>query len=101
MSRRALLTDEQLETGLQALNPAWSAASRKLVRTVGFESFPVAVQFVVELAPIAEQLDHHPDLSLSWRTVAITLTTHSAGGLTALDLELAAALDSIIDRLAG
>ena len=57
------------------------------------------MRFITELAPVAERLDHHPDLRLSWRTVELSLSTHSAGGLTALDLELASELDTIIDRL--
>jgi len=51
------------------------------------------------MAPVAERLDHHPDLRLSWRTVELSLSTHSAGGLTELDLALARELDAIIDRL--
>ena len=54
-----------------------------------FPTFLAAVQFVSEMAPAAERLDHHPDITLSWRNVGIALSTHSAGGLTALDFELA------------
>jgi 4a-hydroxytetrahydrobiopterin dehydratase len=52
------------------------------------------------LAPIAERLDHHPDLSLSWRTVSLRLSTHSAGGVTSYDIALARELDPIIARQA-
>jgi 4a-hydroxytetrahydrobiopterin dehydratase len=96
---RTLLTADQLQNGLRELDPGWSAAGNALVRTVEFNSFLTAVRFIDELAPVAERLDHHPDLRLSWRTVELSLSTHSAGGLTELDLELARELDVILDRL--
>src|SRR4051812_30233681 len=98
MSRK-LLTAEELEEGLPGLASGWSVAGNTLVRTVEFDSFLTAVRFIDELAPVAERLDHHPDLRLSWRTVELSLSTHSEGGLTRLDLELARELDAIIDRL--
>ncbi|MEO6503780.1 MAG: 4a-hydroxytetrahydrobiopterin dehydratase [Jatrophihabitantaceae bacterium] len=98
---RTLLNDEELRDGLRELNPGWSVAGAALVRTVEFGSFLTAVRFITELAPVAEELDHHPDLRLSWRTVELSLSTHSAGGLTRLDLELARELDAIADRLLG
>ncbi|HEX8080466.1 MAG TPA: 4a-hydroxytetrahydrobiopterin dehydratase [Jatrophihabitans sp.] len=96
---RTLLNDEELREGLRELDPAWSVAEKALVRTIEFDSFLTAVRFISELAPVAEQLDHHPDLRLSWRTVELSLSTHSAGGLTLLDLKLAHELDAIADRL--
>ena len=96
---RTLLNDEELREGLRELNPGWSVAEKALVRTIEFSSFLTAVRFISELAPVAEQLDHHPDLRLSWRTVELSLSTHSAGGLTLLDLKLAHELDAIADRL--
>jgi 4a-hydroxytetrahydrobiopterin dehydratase len=96
---RKLLTAEELQDGLRGLNPGWSQAGNTLVRTVEFDSFLTAVRFIGELAPVAERLDHHPDLRLSWRTVEVSLSTHSEGGLTELDLRLAGELDAIIDRL--
>ncbi|MDQ1721340.1 MAG: 4a-hydroxytetrahydrobiopterin dehydratase [Pseudonocardiales bacterium] len=96
---RTLLSADEVTDGLRGLAAGWSVAGNALVRTVEFGSFLTAVRFITELAPVAERLDHHPDLRLSWRTVELSLSTHSAGGLTALDLELARELDAIIDRL--
>jgi 4a-hydroxytetrahydrobiopterin dehydratase len=97
---RTLLTTEELQGGLQGLAAGWSVTGNAaLIRTVEFDSFLTAVRFISELAPVAERLDHHPDLRLSWRTVELSLSTHSAGGLTAMDFELARELDTIIDRL--
>jgi 4a-hydroxytetrahydrobiopterin dehydratase len=99
VTNRDLLSAEEIQSGLASLSPDWSATDTELHRAVKFPTFLVAVQFISEMAPIAEQLDHHPDITLSWRNVGITLSTHSAGGLTALDFDLACQLDSIIDRL--
>jgi 4a-hydroxytetrahydrobiopterin dehydratase len=96
---RSLLSATELADGLRGLDDGWSVARNALLRTVEFDSFLTAVRFIGELAPVAERLDHHPDLRLSWRTVELSLSTHSAGGLTALDLQLAGELDAIIDRL--
>ena len=96
---RTLLNEQQLHAGLADLAPDWSVSGSALVRTVAFPSFLKAVGFITEMAPVAERLDHHPDLALSWRTVKLSLSTHSAGGLTELDLALARELDAIIDRL--
>ncbi|MGI8664843.1 MAG: 4a-hydroxytetrahydrobiopterin dehydratase [Jatrophihabitans sp.] len=98
---RSLLSAAELESGTADLHPDWVAGTEQLSRTVLFPSFLTAVAFVDELAPVAERLDHHPDLQLSWRTVRLTLSTHSAGGVTGFDLALARELDPIIARLAG
>lgn len=96
---RTLLSAEEVADGLRELADGWSVDGNVLVRTVEFDSFLTAVRFIGELAPVAERMDHHPDLRLSWRTVELSLSTHSAGGLTALDLRLAGELDAIIARL--
>jgi len=98
--RPAPLTAEELTRAAAAL-PAWTAGPEVLTRAVEFPSFLVAVGFITELAPVAERMDHHPDLLLSWRRVELRLTTHSAGAVTALDVELARELDPIIERLVG
>jgi 4a-hydroxytetrahydrobiopterin dehydratase len=96
---RTLLSADEVADGLRGLADGWSVDGKALVRTVEFDSFLTAVRFIGELAPVAERMDHHPDLRLSWRTVELSLSTHSEGGLTRLDLELAGELDAIIDRL--
>lgn len=96
---RMLLTADQVRDALPELAAGWSVVGNALVRTVDFDSFPTAVRFIDELAPIAERMDHHPDLRLSWRTVEVSLSTHSAGGLTGLDVQLARELDAVVARL--
>jgi 4a-hydroxytetrahydrobiopterin dehydratase len=95
---RTKLTPDELVIGVQSLSDGWSATTAELTRTVQFPSFLTAVEFISRMAPIAERLDHHPDLRLSWRTVELTLSTHSSGGVTAFDLALARELDGLIDE---
>ncbi|HTZ44003.1 MAG TPA: 4a-hydroxytetrahydrobiopterin dehydratase [Jatrophihabitans sp.] len=96
---RTLLTAGQLAVAAAELDPGWAVGADRLARTVTLPSFLAAVGFIDELAPIAERLDHHPDLRLSWRTVELSLSTHSAGGVTGYDIALARELDPLIARL--
>jgi 4a-hydroxytetrahydrobiopterin dehydratase len=97
---RTLLSSAELDRARAELSPEWLVDPHELKRIVQFPDFLTAVAFIDELAPIAERLDHHPDLSLSWRTVSLRLATHSAGGVTEYDIALARELDPIIARLA-
>jgi 4a-hydroxytetrahydrobiopterin dehydratase len=96
---RAVLTTDEIADRLRTLDPGWSGTSAELRRTVEFPSFRTAIDFLDLMAPIAERMDHHPDVALSWRTVRLTLTTHSSGGVTHADLALAAELDAVITPL--
>jgi 4a-hydroxytetrahydrobiopterin dehydratase len=75
----------------------WNDANGALERTVVLPSFPAAIALVNRIAELAERENHHPDLRISYKTVTITWTTHSAGGLTERDRELAALTDELID----
>ena len=88
MPRPSLLTDAELAAALAAL-PGWERAGDEIVRTFECASFPDAIAFVVRIGFFAERADHHPDIDIRWRKVRAALTTHDAGGLTALDIELA------------
>jgi len=77
--------------------PAWTRDGGTIRRTLTFPTFAEGIRFVERVAAEADALDHHPDIDIRYTTVRLALSTHSAGGLTALDLELAAR----IDRLAG
>jgi len=77
--------------------PGWHVAEKSLTLTSTFPSFPDAVDFVNEVARLAEQANHHPDIELRYRTVKLSLTTHSAGGLTAADFTLARHIDELQD----
>lgn len=96
MSRELQSTDT-ITQALTTLHPDWSGDAQALRRSIEFADFPTAVEFVNRIAPRCEALDHHPDLALRWRWVDVVLSTHSAGGVTELDLDLA----EIVDEVAG
>lgn len=68
-----------------------------ITRTIVFSDFAEAFGFMTQVALIAERADHHPEWTNVWNRVEITLTTHDAGGLSERDVELAAAIDGILD----
>ncbi|MFB9365725.1 4a-hydroxytetrahydrobiopterin dehydratase [Kitasatospora sp. NPDC001664] len=98
MTDRTLLTEAQITEGLAAL-PEWTREGGSIVRTAETASFPTAIAVVDTVALAAEQLDHHPDIDIRWRTLRFVLSTHSAGGLTALDLTMAARIDQALRAL--
>jgi 4a-hydroxytetrahydrobiopterin dehydratase len=87
------LSDAEVTKGLADL--AWSREGDELVKVVKRGDFVEAIQFVNALAGLAEAANHHPDIAISWNTVTLHLSTHSAGGLTQLDLDLAAQIDGL------
>ena len=94
-----LLTEDEITTRLAQLHNGWSGTPDHVTRSIEFADFLTAVRFIDELAPRCEQLDHHPDLDLRWRRVDISLSTHSAGGVTAKDFQLAAEIDDVAAAL--
>jgi 4a-hydroxytetrahydrobiopterin dehydratase len=75
--------------------PGWQLTDDTLVCAYQFTNFVEAVTFVNELVPTAEALAHHPDIAITYNSVSFALTTHDAGGLTALDIQLAQAIQAI------
>ncbi len=92
MSR--LLEPEEIDRQLADL-PGWARDGRTLFRTVEAPDFVTAIAIVDEVAVAAEAMNHHPDMDIRWRRVGFTLSTHSAGGLTQLDVELAHQISEI------
>ena len=68
--------------------------AQSLHSSIEFPSFPEAIAAVATLAIDAEEMNHHPDIDIRWRTVNLTLSTHSEGGITQLDIELAHRIES-------
>lgn len=91
---RDLLTADEVAAALRDL-PAWTGDPKALRRTVTCPSFGDAVRLVDEVANVAEELDHHPDIDLRYRDVTFVTSTHSAGGVTAYDVELAKRIDGL------
>ena len=73
----------------------WALEGEAIHRGIGCGNFLGSVELVNRIAPIAEAMGHHPDLAISWDTVTVTITTHSEGGLTAADFELAGRIDAL------
>ena len=95
MPRPPRLSPDELAAALHGL-PLWSGDSDGLHRTVKLPSFRDAVSAVVAIADIAEEMDHHPDIDVRWRTLHLAVVSHSAGGVTELDLELARRIDALL-----
>jgi 4a-hydroxytetrahydrobiopterin dehydratase len=94
-SPRDPLTPDELVEALVDL-PRWTGDVHGLRRSVELPGFRDAVAAIVAVADIAEELDHHPDIDLRWRTLHLTVVTHSVGAVTPLDLRLAARIDAIL-----
>lgn len=88
------LSDEQIESGLSGLD-GWSREGEAIVREFDRGDFVGSVRFVDAIVEPAEEMGHHPDLEISWSTVKVTITTHSEGGLTDADFELAHRIDQL------
>jgi 4a-hydroxytetrahydrobiopterin dehydratase len=74
----------------------WSETGEALERELTFDSFPDAIAFVDRLAELAERENHHPDIDVRFRRVVVRWSTHSAGGVTDRDRELAARTDELV-----
>jgi 4a-hydroxytetrahydrobiopterin dehydratase len=95
-----LVTESELQCFLDQ-NSHWSGTFSGLTSEFIAPSFSTVIEFVNSVAAIAERLDHHPDIDIRWNRVTFGVSTHSAGGVTALDFELAAAIDSAAKDLFG
>ncbi|MBA2697655.1 MAG: 4a-hydroxytetrahydrobiopterin dehydratase [Nocardioidaceae bacterium] len=91
-----ILTDEQITAALSDLND-WTREDAALVRSVEASTFADGIRLVADVAAVADERDHHPDIDIRYTTVTFRLSTHSEGGITDNDVQLARA----IDRLAG
>lgn len=90
----ALLSEAEVEGRLADL-PGWERRGDAIAKEFERGDFVGSVGFVDSLVEPAEQMNHHPDLEISWSKVTVTLATHSEGGLTANDFELAAKIDAL------
>lgn len=82
------LSDDDVTARLARL-PGWEREGHEIRRTFAFADFKEALAFVNRVADLAEGMDHHPDIDIRYSKVTLALTTHDAGGLTALDFDLA------------
>jgi 4a-hydroxytetrahydrobiopterin dehydratase len=90
----ARLNDTQIDEALDGVE-GWERSGDAIVKQFDKGDFKGSVEFVNRLTPEAEEMNHHPDLEISWKTVTVTITTHSEGGLTDGDFELARRIDAL------
>jgi len=90
----ALLSDSEVEAKLSE-HPGWERAGGAITKTFERGDFVGSVGFVESLVAPAEGMNHHPDVELSWGSVTVKLSTHSEGGVTSADFELAAKIDAL------
>ncbi|MDO8360416.1 MAG: 4a-hydroxytetrahydrobiopterin dehydratase [Devosia sp.] len=92
------LTARERETALRRLNGwIYDEKADAITHDFKFRDFSEAFAFMTRVALLAEAANHHPEWSNAYNTVSVTLTTHDAGGLTAKDVGLAAAIDKLLD----
>lgn len=91
-----LLEQEDIDAALKK-QPDWEQVGDSIVRVIEFEEFMEGIDFVNDLAEIADEAQHHPDILIQYNKVTLTLTTHDAGGITEADFELAQRVDNLVD----
>jgi 4a-hydroxytetrahydrobiopterin dehydratase len=96
MARPVLLPAADVDAWLAA-HPGWARAEggKALVRAYRFADFSQALAFVVRVGLAAERRDHHPDVEFGWGRARVVWSTHDAGGITDLDLQLAVTTDEL------
>lgn len=87
------LPDDEFRRRLAGLGSGWRLDRTRLIRTLRFATYQEGIRFVNEVARAAEEMDHHPDLTVTYREVIVTLWSHDAGGVTDRDFELADRID--------
>ena len=94
-----LLGESEITAALVDLHPGWVGSTENLHRSIQFADFLTAVEFINRIAPRCEELNHHPDLALRWRWIDVLIVTHSAGGVTGMDVQLARIVDEVAATL--
>lgn len=89
-----ILTSEHIQKELSVLK-GWELVGKEIKKTYEMKDFVHAMGFVNSVALLAEKANHHPDIDIRWNKVILTLSTHSAGGLTEKDFSLARAIDGL------
>ena len=90
-----LLDDEEIQQRLNELGD-WEREEDEIHKVYEFDDFTAAIKFVNDVAKMADRYDHHPDIHISYNKVTLTLSTHSEGGLTSLDFDLANDIEQTI-----
>ena len=91
----AVLNDDEINARLAEVD-GWKRDGDAVKRQFEFDDFQASVDFVNRITPVAEEMNHHPDIAISWNTVDLSLSTHSEGGITDNDFDLARQIDQLV-----
>lgn len=91
----SLLSDIEIQRELGGL-PGWSRRGNEIAKTFSFDGFPAAIAFAQSLVPIAERMNHHPDLDVRYDKVTVRLSSHDAGGITSRDVRQAREIEELL-----
>ena len=90
-----LLDEEEIQQRVDELGD-WEREENAIQKVFEFDDFGTAIQFVNDVAKLAERYDHHPDIDIRWNKVKLSLSTHSEGGLTPRDFDVAGEIEQSI-----
>ena len=94
LNMAALIAQSNLKQMMKRI-PEWETNKKSIERTFEFDDFDQAIDFVNAVAEIADEEEHHPDIDVRWNKVRLVLCTHSEGGLTDLDFQVAEKIDTL------
>lgn len=90
------ILDQKAREDFLRAHPDWQLEGETIRRTFAFDDFVAAMGFVTQVALLAEKAFHHPDIDIRWNRVTLALSTHSAGGLTEKDTDLAGEIENLV-----
>ena len=91
-----MLSDDEIESKIADLDNGWELKDGKIVKSFQFSGFMDAIEFVNEIARIAERLDHHPIITINWKTVKLSLKSFDVDAITKRDISLAEEIEKVI-----
>ena len=91
-----MLSNDDIESKIADLDNGWELKDGKIVKSFQFSSFMDAIEFVNEIARIAETLDHHPIITINWKTVKLSLKSFDVDAITKRDISLAEEIEKVI-----
>jgi 4a-hydroxytetrahydrobiopterin dehydratase len=93
-----MLSKDEIEKNIVELDSGWELKDGKVVKSFQFSSFMNAIEFVNEIAKIAERLDHHPIITINWKTVKLSLKSFDVDSITRRDIALAKEIEKSISK---
>jgi len=92
-----LISPDEIKKSLK--NAGWKYESKKIIKTFSFKLYMESIDFIKDIAILAEQKNHHPDIFIGWCKVDISITSHDLGGVTTNCVNLALRIDSISNKI--